>query len=276
MAAGSQPLARRVHPPADDAARPRVAINEPLVYGIIGFVVVLVLWEAVVGLGLVRAALMSSPTRIAAAAVADFRSGAILPHVGTSFLEWGVGFVIAIAVALPLGLALGAFRRVEYVVDPWLSALYATPTVALAPLIILLFGIGVESKFVIVFLEAFVVLTVNTVAGTHAADRRHLDTARSFGASRWLMFRSVIIPSSVPFMITGIRIAAGRAIVGVIVAEFIAANIGIGFYISVNGATLNASRVMLGVLIIGVFGVIVGQLIRRLERRFDKWRPAIH
>jgi ABC-type nitrate/sulfonate/bicarbonate transport system permease component len=274
MAAGSTELARRSHPPSRPAVG--LAVSEPILYGVIGFVVVLALWEAVVELGLVRAALMSSPTRIAAAAIADFSSGVILPHLGTSLLEWTVGFAIGIAVAIPLGLTLGAFRRVEYLVDPWLSALYATPTVALAPLIILLFGIGLSSKFVIVFLETFVVLTVNTVAGTHAADRRHLDIARSFGASSWFTFRSVIIPSSVPFMITGTRIAAGRAIVGVIVAEFIAANIGIGFYISVNGATLNASRVMLGVLIIGIFGVVVGQAIRRLERRFDKWRPSIH
>jgi len=275
VAAQTTPLSRRVHPPTDDA-RPRLAAGEPFLYGVLGFVLVLAIWEAAVGFGLIRASLMSSPTRIAAAAVADFTNGAIWPHLATSFIEWGVGFAIALVLAIPLGLALGAFRRVEYLVDPWLSALYATPTVALVPLIILLFGVGLPSKFAVVFLESFVVLVVSTVNGTHAADKRYLDIARSFGASRWFTFRSVIVPSSVPFIVTGLRLASGRAVVGVIVAEFIAANIGIGFYISLNGTTLNASRVMLGVLIIGLFGMTVGWIVRRLERRFEAWRPGIH
>jgi ABC-type nitrate/sulfonate/bicarbonate transport system permease component len=275
VAVQSGQLARRIHPPTE--RRERVpASTEPLLFGILGFVIVLAIWEAAVAAGLVRASLLSSPSRIAAAAIADFGSGVIWPQIGTSFLEWAVGFALALVTAIPLGLLLGAFRRLEYLVDPWLSALYATPTVALVPLIILLFGVGLSSKFAVVFLEAFVVLTVSTVGGTRATDRRHLDIARSFGATRWLTFRSVVVPSTVPFIITGVRVGAGRAIVGVVVAEFIAANIGLGFYISLNGTMLNASRVMLGVLIIGVFGVAVGQLIRRLERRFEAWRPAIH
>jgi NitT/TauT family transport system permease protein len=84
------------------------------------------------------------------------------------------------------------------------------------------------------------------------------------------------VPSSIPFIITGIRIAAGRALVGVVVAEFIASNVGLGFYISVNGSFLNASRVMLGILLIGGFGIFVGEMIRRIERRFEAWRPAIN
>ncbi|HEU4571508.1 MAG TPA: ABC transporter permease [Candidatus Limnocylindrales bacterium] len=275
MTAPSTTLSRQGHP---TAPRFRVALtaSEPLLYGLIGFVLVLAVWEAAVDLGLIRAALMSSPTRIGAAAVADMSNGILWPHVGTSLLEWAVGFAVALVFAIPLGLALGAFRKLEYFVDPWLSALYATPTVALVPLIILLFGVGLPSKFAVVFLETFVVLVVSTVNGTHAADKRHLDTARSFGAARWFTFRSVVIPSSVPFIITGLRIASGRAIVGVIVAEFIAANIGIGFYISINGTTLNASRVMFGVLLIGLFGMTIGWIVRRLERRFDAWRPGIH
>jgi ABC-type nitrate/sulfonate/bicarbonate transport system permease component len=126
-----------------------------------------------------------------------------------------------------------------------------------------------------VFLEAFVTLAVSSMTGMKSADKRHLETARSFGASRWLTFRSVSLPSSVPYIVTGLRIGAGRALVGVIVAEFIAANVGIGFYISVNGNTLNASRVMLGVLLVGLFGVFVGVVIGRLQRYFDRWRPAI-
>jgi NitT/TauT family transport system permease protein len=271
--AREEPTTRRRHPKAPGTGR-RI-YNEPLVFGVLGFVAVLVVWELAVDLRFVKASLISSPTRIWEAAVTDFGNGALFPHIGTSLLEWAVGFAVAIAVAIPFGLLLGTFRRLALVFDPILSGMYATPTVALVPLIILVFGIGINAKFAVVFLEAFVTLAVASMTGIRSADRRHLETARSFGASRWLTFRSVNLPSSVPFIITGLRIGAGRALVGVIVAEFIAANIGIGFYISLNGNLLNASRVMLGVLLIGGFGVFVGIVIGRLQRHFDRWRPAI-
>jgi len=271
----SSSVAGRQHPPI----RPRRLsgrIPERLLFGVIGFVGVLVLWEISVRLGLLKSSLISSPTGVIAAAITDFGNGAIQPHIGTSFLEWLVGFAAALVIAIPLGFALGSFRRAEFVVDPLLAALYATPTVALVPLIILLFGVGIQSKFAVVFLEAWVTLTVSTINGVQAADKRWLDIAQSFRASKWLTFRSVTVPSSIPFIITGIRIAAGRALVGVVVAEFIASNVGLGFYISVNGSFLNASRVMLGILLIGGFGIFVGEIIRRIERRFEAWRPAIN
>jgi ABC-type nitrate/sulfonate/bicarbonate transport system permease component len=275
VAVSTSMMARRQHP-GSGAPRFWRRLPERLVFGAIGFVGVLVLWEASVRLGVMKSSLVSSPSGVWAAAVTDFGNGVIWPHIGTSFLEWLVGFVAALIVAIPLGFALGSFRRLELVVDPLLAALYATPTVALVPLIILVFGVGLPSKFAVVFLEAWVTLTVSTINGVQSADRRWLDIAKSFQAPRGLVFRSVTVPSSTPFIITGIRIAAGRALVGVVVAEFIASNIGLGFYISVNGSFLNASRVMLGILLIGGFGIFVGELIRRLERRFEVWRPSIN
>jgi ABC-type nitrate/sulfonate/bicarbonate transport system permease component len=271
----SQSVAGRQHPPI----RPRGLsgrVPERLLFGVIGIVGVLILWEVSVRLGFLKSSLISSPTGVIAAALTDFGNGSIQPHIGTSFLEWLVGFAAALVIAIPLGFALGSFRRLEFLFDPLLAALYATPTVALVPLIILLFGVGIQSKFAVVFLEAWVTLTVSTINGVQAADKRWLDIAQSFRASKRLTFRSVTVPSSIPFIITGIRIAAGRALVGVVVAEFIASNIGLGFYISVNGSFLNASRVMLGILLIGGFGIFVGEMIRRIERRFEAWRPAIN
>jgi NitT/TauT family transport system permease protein len=274
VSAVSTPIVRRSHP-RGSASRGLTIPNEPLFFGILGFVVILVLWEAVVDLGMIKALLISSPTRIVAAAVADFSSGVIWPQIGTSLLEWIVGFGIGLGTAIPIGLALGVSRRLEFLFDPWLAAIYATPIVALVPLVILVFGVGLDSKFFVVFLETFTTVAISTLAGTHSADKRHLDTARSFRASRGLIFRSVTLPTTVPFIISGVRLGAGRALVGVIIAEFIAANAGIGFYISFNGTTLNTSRVMLGIALLGIFGLTVGNVIRRVERRFDVWRPAI-
>ena len=140
----------------------------------------------------------------------------------------------------------------------------------------LVFGLGMESKVILVFLLAFFSVIVSTVAGVRSVAERHLDLARSFGASRWLEFRSVILPSTFPFMLTGTRIATGRALVGVIVAEELAANEGIGHYIELYGQLLQTQRAMLGVIILGLFGILFGEGVRRIEKRFEAWRPEIH
>ena len=275
MSATSAQLTRRTHPPHPEAISSSRLRSEPVLYGLLGIVLVLVVWEVVVDLHLVRSILVSSPSRIFNAAREDFTTGVIWPDLSTTLFEWTTGFVSGLVVAIPLGLVLGSFRRAEFLFDPILAALYATPIVALVPMIILLFGVGIESKIFVVWLETSITAVIITAAGPHAADRRYVDIARSFGASRGLLFRSVILPTTVPYIITAVRLGAGRALIGVIVAEFIASNVGIGFYITFNGTLLNTSRVMLGVILIGAFGMTIGQVIRRVERHFDRWRAAI-
>lgn len=275
MSATSAQLARRAHPPRPTAIAGARFRNEAVVYGALGVLLVLVTWEAVVDLGLVRSILISSPSRIFEAARVDFTTGVIWPDVTTTLFEWTTGFTMGLLVSIPIGLILGSFRRAEYFFDPMLAAMYATPIIALVPLIIIMLGVGIESKIFVVWLETTITAVIITAAGPRSADKRYVDIARSFGASRALLFRSVILPTTVPFIITAVRLGAGRALIGVIVAEFIASNVGIGFYITFNGTLLNTSRVMLGVILIGAFGMTVGQVIRRVERHFDRWRPAL-
>ncbi len=275
MAARTNGLVRRGHPPAPRTSRIRRP-NERVLLGAFGIVGVLALWQVASDLGVFRKSLMSSPSLIWSAAVADFGSGAIWPHITVSLTEWTVGFAIALVIGIPLGLAIGWFRRMDYFVSVWLSAVYATPKVALIPLVILVAGIGLESKVIVVLLLTFFAVIVSTIAGVHSVDRRHLEIARSFGAPQRLVFRSVVLPSTIPFILSGVRIGAGRALVGVVVAEFLAANQGLGFYISFNGTMLNTSRVMLGIILLGAFGITIGELVRVFERRFDVWRPEIH
>jgi len=272
LSVGSTPLA-----PADPRGLTRlVRANERLFYGILGFVVIGILWELAGDLGLYRKSLLSTPSLVWSAAVQDFGSGTIWPDLSASGVEFGLGFVAALGIGIPLGLAIGMFRRVEYLVSFLLFGIYSTPKAAIAPLIILVAGIGLESKVILVFLLAFCSVIVSTVAGVRSVAERHLDIADSFGASRWLRFRSVILPSTFPFILTGIRIATGRALVGVIVAEELAANEGIGHYIELYGAFLNTARVMLGVVLLGVFGVLMGEGVRRIEKRYEVWRQEIH
>lgn len=250
--------------------------QERLFYGLIGFVLITVIWEATADLGLYRRSLLSSPTVIWNAAVTDFGSGAIWPHITTSLTEFGIGFAAALVIGIPLGLAIGMFQRVDALVSLLLYGIYSTPKAAIAPLIILVAGIGLESKVILVFLLAFFSVLVSTVSGVRAASERHLDIARSFGASPWLVFRTVVLPSTFPFILTGTRIATGRALVGVVIAEELAANEGIGHYIEFYGVFLQTGRVMLGVVLLGLFGIVLGELVRRIEKRYEVWRPEVH
>lgn len=264
--------------PSQEEARPRFAFlrNERVLYGLLGFVVLLGAWEAASRLGLIKTSLMSSPSRVVEIAIDAFGSGEIWPHMWVSFQEWLFGFAISLAIGIPIGLALGWFRKAEALFGMLIPAFYSTPKVALAPLVILVAGIGFEAKVVTVVLLTVMAVMVNTMMGVMAVDKRHYDIARSFGASRWLTFRAVALPTAIPFILTGIRIGMGRALVGVVVAEFLSSTKGIGFYITFSGAVADTTRVMLGILILGLFGVIVGELIRRVDKRFDAWRPGIH
>lgn len=277
MTLGSQGLARSRTPHPGTRRWYVPAIPDRVKYGLIGFIVVLPLWELVVQLGIIKRVLLSSPSVIATTAVNDLLiTRELWPHLFQSSQQFVLGLGLALLTGVPLGLALGLFRRLNYFLDPWLSAIYATPTIALVPLIVLILGLGLESKIFIVWLEAIFVIVVSTMVGVRAAEARYLDLARSFQASRWLTFTSVILPSSFPYILTALRLGTTRALVGVVVAEFFASNKGIGFFINFSGTTFRTDRVMLGVIILGLLGVLMGEGVRRIERRFEKWRPEIN
>jgi NitT/TauT family transport system permease protein len=254
----------------------RGSTPERVAYGLLGLVGVVAVWEGAVITGVLGRSLISNPSRIWTAAVKDFGSGTIWPHILASSQEFGTGFFVALAVGIPLGMAIGWFPRVDGFMSGLLAGLNATPNVALIPLIVLVAGIGLESKAIVVFLSAFFAVMVTTYAGIRAVARRHLEITQSFGGSRWLAFRTVAVPSTVPFMLTGTRIGAGRALVGVVSAEILGAIRGLGYYIDLNGIFLDTSRMMLGIILFGVFGLMIGEVIRAVERRFEAWRPEIH
>jgi NitT/TauT family transport system permease protein len=268
-------ISLRAAPPIQWVGRLRGA-NERIFYGVVGFVGLTVAWEIATNTGIFRKSLLSSPTAIWKAALTDFGNGTIWPHIGASTGEFVIGFLVSLAIGIPLGLAIGWFRRVDYFFNGLLAGLNATPNVALIPLIALIAGIGLESKAIVVFLSAFFAVVVTTFTGVQSIARRHLEITRSFGGSRWLAFRTVALPSTIPFILSGIRIGAGRALVGVVSAEFLSANVGIGYYIGFFGVFLDTARVMLGIVLFGIFGVVLGEVIRVVEHRYDVWRPELH
>ncbi|HUK41653.1 MAG TPA: ABC transporter permease [Candidatus Acidoferrales bacterium] len=218
---------------------------------------------------------MSAPSLIFKAAWQMFASGEIYHDLYVSGIELLGGYFLAVAVGIPFGIMVGWYKRMSYVFDPFINAMNATPRVALLPLVIIWLGIGILSKVGIIFLGAVFSILINTRDGVKTTPVNLLNAARSFGASEWMVFKTVVIPSTIPFILTGLRLAVGRALVGVLVGELYAATAGIGFMITVAGATFQTDKVFVGVLIFAISGMIGMELLTKLERRFDKWRPQV-
>jgi ABC-type nitrate/sulfonate/bicarbonate transport system permease component len=218
---------------------------------------------------------MSAPSLIFKAGYEMFRSGEIYNDLYVSGVEFVGGYFLAVVVAIPFGILVGWYKRASYVFDPFINAMNATPRVALLPLVIIWLGIGILSKVGIIFLGAVFSILINTRDGVKTTPLNLLTAARSFGASEWMVFKTVVLPSTVPFILTGLRLAVGRALVGVLVGELYAATAGIGFMITVAGATFQTDKVFVGVLIFALSGMIGMELLTKVERRFDKWRPQV-
>lgn len=218
---------------------------------------------------------MSAPSLIFKAAVDLFSSGEIYNDLKISSIEFFWGYILSVVVAIPFGILTGWYKRASYVFDPFVNAMNATPRVALLPLVIIWLGIGVLSKVGIIFLGAVFPMLINARDGVKTTPLNLINAARSFGASEWQVFKSVVFPSTLPFLLTGLRIAVGRALVGVLVGELYAATAGIGFMITVAGATFQTDKVFVGVLIFAFSGIVLTEILDRIERRFDKWRPNV-
>jgi ABC-type nitrate/sulfonate/bicarbonate transport system permease component len=250
--------------------------HEKAILGSASAIVFLVIWELVGNVyQLINPMFMSAPSLIWKAAVQLFTSGEIFNDLYVSGVELFWGYFLSAVVAIPFGIAIGWYKRVAYVFDPFVNAMNATPRVALLPLVIIWLGIGILSKVGIIFLGAVFPILINTRDGVKTTPVNLLTAARSFGASEWTLFKTVVLPSTVPFILTGLRLGLGRAIVGVMVGELYAATAGIGFMITVAGATFQTDKVFVGVLIFALTGMLGMELLTRVEKRFDKWRPKV-
>ena len=250
--------------------------HEKKILGTVAVSLFLLIWELAGNtFQLINPMFMSAPSLIWKAGVQLFVSGEIWNDLAVSGIEFGWGYLLSVAVGIPFGIAIGWYKKFAYICDPFVNARNATPRVALLPLVIIWLGIGILSKIGIIFLGAVFPLIINTRDGVKTTPAHLLTAARSFGASEWQIFKSVVVPSTVPFILTGLRLGIGRALIGVMVGELYAATAGIGFMITVAGATFQTDKVFVGVLIFAISGMLATELIDRVERRFDKWRPKV-
>ena len=251
------------------------ARHESALLGTFSMLAFLAFWEASVRFGWVNPLFTSSPSRILRTAIELFADGSIFYDIEVSGYEFIVGYGMAVLIGVPLGILMGWYARVDAVLDPFVSALYATPRIALLPLMMIWFGIGVASKIAVVFLGAVFPILVNTITGMRTINADFIKVARSFGSSDRQLFLTVALPSSVPLLLTGLRLGLGHALVGIVVGEMYGATHGLGFLIATAGARFQTDKVMVGIILIASAGVAMTHLLRRIEKRLERWRPAI-
>ena len=246
------------------------------IIGTIAVVLFVTAWEGVVRLGLVNPLFTSSPSRIITTFMKMLQEGVLGKDLRVSGAEFAIGYSLAIVVGILIGVAMGWYRDVSAALQPFVSALYSTPRIALVPLLIIWLGIGIWSKVAVVFLVAMFQVLISTEAGVRAADESLIRTARSFGAKDRQIFTTIVLPGSVPFLIAGLRLGLGQALVGIVVGELYAATAGIGYEIAVAGETFQTDRVFVGIVIIATAAIILMWCLRQLEARYESWRPQRH
>jgi NitT/TauT family transport system permease protein len=271
-----EPASEALMAPPEDISLAAAPRNLNAVLGALSVLVFLAVWEIAVASGWIAPLFVSSPSRILVAGYGMFRDGSIFPDLAVSTEEFVLGFGLAAILGIPLGILMGWYTRLNAILDPFVNALYATPRIALMPLIIIWFGIDLPAKIAIIFLSSVFPILVNTITGVRTIERDFVKVARSFGATDRQLFATVALPSSVPNLLTGLRLGLGHALIGIVVGEMYGSSAGIGFMMQTAGATFQTDRVMVGIMIIAGAGMGMTQLLRSIEKRFDSWRPDHH
>jgi len=216
--------------------------------------------------------LFTYPTAIAGAAAQLARSGVLWKALGQSLsvLAWGLGLAIVAGVAV--GLAMGRSRVAEGLLQVPVDALYATPIVALVPVIVLWVGFGPVAKVVVVFLFSVFAIVLNTARGVREVDPDLVEVARSYLAREVGLWKDVVLPSALPYVVTGVRLAVGRALVGVVIAEFYTSISGLGYLIVTYANTFQTAQVFVPVVFLMALGVTVTWVLQLLESRLAPWQ----
>lgn len=238
-----------------------------------GFVLaILVIWEAVGPF--VSPIFFTYPTKIALAFYETTLSGELPYFLMQSLEVMFYGLVTAIVVGIPLGVAMARIRWLDWSLDLPINALYATPLVAVVPLLVLWFGIYLKAKIIVVFLFAVFPILINTYQGVRECDKGMLEVAQSFRSSEWRMWQDVLLPFAVPYIIAGLRLAIGRGLIGMIIAEFYTTISGLGFMITKYANVFEMDKTFVPVIVLMVLGVSLTSLLKWVGRRIAPWSAA--
>jgi len=271
-------VANQVHtsPIVDHAPPP--AVNKPswwerpalFRYGFV--LLILIVWQ-IVG-PFINPIFFTYPTKIALAFYDTTMSGELPYFLGQSLEVMVYGLSIALIVGIPLGIAMARIRWLDWALDLPINALYATPLVAVVPLLVLWFGIYLKAKIIVVFLFAVFPVLINTYQGVRECDKNMLEVARSFRSSEWRVWRDVLLPFALPYIIAGVRLAIGRGLIGMIIAEFYTTISGLGFMITRYANVFEMDKTFVPVIVLMILGVSLTSLLKWVGRRIAPWSSA--
>ncbi len=233
---------------------------------------VLALWE--IGGRAISPLLFAPPSRILVAGAQMIVSGELWPYLSLSFRVAAIAMLLATVAGVAAGVAIARVRLLDLSLEPFVIALYATPMVALIPLVVIWAGFGDSAKIVVIFLFAVFPILLNTYQGVRGVDHRLLEVARSFRTSERALWGDVILPSALPFIIAGVRLALGRALVGMVIADLYTAVSGIGYLIVRYAQNLQIDRLLVPIVILSITGVVLVQSLNWLEARVAPWQSA--
>lgn len=271
-------IAARAHAP-EPVAVPTLGLwrrAEPTLLGISGIVALLAAWELLPHVVTMRAGtkmFFAPPSQVAVTLWDLFASGKIWSPLAVSATGFAVGLGLAIVVGIPLGVLIGRSQTLNAMLDPFITAFNATPRLVFLPLVLLWFGLGLWSKVVIVFFGAVFPLLINTYEGVRNADRLLVTVVRAFGAREWDIARLVVVPNALPYIIAGLRLAIGRAVLGVVVSEFFGAKDGLGVMMVQAASQYKVDIVFAGLILFTALSLVMTGLVKLVEHRLSRWRP---
>ena len=246
-------------------------IREKYMAGTLSVVGGLLAWELISRFIVANPLFLAAPSQIMEAIWSLTLSGQMEKHIWISAIEFAIGYVIASIIGIGIGFGMANSPRFKQAMQPWISGLYATPTIALAPLFILWFGIGIWSKVLVVIFLVLFPVTINTEAGLRTTSERLIEMLKSFGASGRQIFFKVSLPSALPFILAGLKLGIGRGLIGVVVAELFGSRAGLGRLISQSADAFNMPELFAGVIVLAVAGIAMTAGFGWLEKRLVPW-----
>jgi len=230
------------------------------------------LWQLLVSVAHPNALAIVGPWQVLQEGVTLAKSGTLGTDLRVSGEEFGLGFLLGTAAGIAIGVTLGLNRRLARFFDPWVMVFYTVPVIAIAPMIILGLGITITSKVVIVAAASLFPVLINTETGVRTVDRGLRDVCVAFRATRIERLRFAVLPGSVPYILTGVRLGVGRGLISVVAGDLFGATAGLGYLILSGEQNLNTASVYVGVVCLAVIGLVLTQLTSLLERRFATFR----
>lgn len=242
-----------------------------LLWGTVGIIGCLIAWQIGSSAGLLDPLFVSSPVEVLRTAIRIIPSAEFIGHVSNTAQTLFMGLIIAILVGVFVGLPIGWFPRLNATFEPVIAAVYGVPYIAFLPVIIMWTGIGMLSRVIIVFWSAVFPLIINSIQGAREVDDNYLRVGQSFSATNLQMFFTITLPSAVPYILAGLRTSIGRAIVGVVVAEFFMSSKGLGYFINLKANALEMAPAFVAIVLLALFGIALTSIVTYIENRFCNW-----